>query len=49
MTELAINGGEKVTSTPFPMWPSFEESTIQRAMEPLRTGKVNYWTGSVGK
>lgn len=48
MSELAINGGTKVNSTPFPMWPSFEESTIQKAMEPLRAGKVNYWTGPVG-
>jgi len=31
------------------MWPSFEESTIQKAMEPLRSGKVNYWTGPVGQ
>ena len=26
----------------------FEEETIQAAMEPLRTGKVNYWTGTEG-
>jgi dTDP-4-amino-4,6-dideoxygalactose transaminase len=30
------------------MWPSFQESTIRKAMEPLRTGKVNYWTGKAG-
>ena len=30
------------------MWPAFEEETIQAAMEPLRTGKVNYWTGTEG-
>lgn len=30
------------------MWPQFAEATIAAAMEPLRSGKVNYWTGSVG-
>lgn len=45
---LAINGGTKVWNNGFPTWPSFSEETIQAAMEPLRTGKVNYWTGSIG-
>lgn len=49
MSILAINGGEKVFNGKFPMWPSFEESTIQKAMEPLRSGLVNYWTGKVGQ
>lgn len=49
MAELAINGGQKVFGGKFPMWPSFEESTIQKAMEPLRSGLVNYWTGKVGQ
>lgn len=49
MSELAINGGSKVFDGDFPMWPSFEESTIQKAMEPLRAGKVNYWTGPIGQ
>ena len=51
MTELKIawEGGPRVWNDNFPMWPSFEESTIQKAMEPLRSGKVNYWTGPVGQ
>ncbi|MFA7230622.1 MAG: DegT/DnrJ/EryC1/StrS family aminotransferase [Victivallaceae bacterium] len=49
MSELAIKGGAKVFNGEFPMWPSFEESTIQKAMEPLRAGKVNYWTGPIGQ
>jgi dTDP-4-amino-4,6-dideoxygalactose transaminase len=49
MSKLAINGGEKIFNGDFPMWPSFEESTIDKAMEPLRSGKVNYWTGPVGQ
>lgn len=46
--ELAVNGGEKVSNEPFPPWPWFAEDTIQAAMEPLKTGEVNYWTGHLG-
>lgn len=46
--KLAIDGGSPVNSQPFPPWPYFTEDMIQAAMEPLRTGKVNYWTGKVG-
>ena len=46
--KLAIDGGSPVCSEKWPAWPSFEESTVQAAMEPLRTGKVNYWTGPKG-
>jgi len=46
--KLAIEGGEVINKVAFPRWPSFEETTIQKAMEPLRTGKVNYWTGEMG-
>ncbi len=45
---LAIDGGKPLNAEKFPMWPSFEASTIEKAMEPLRSGKVNYWTGGVG-
>jgi len=46
--KLAIDGGAPVCSEQFPPWPYFTEEMIQAAMEPLRTGKVNYWTGSIG-
>jgi len=46
--ELAINGGKPVIQGPLPKWPWFDDATIQAAMEPLRTGKVNYWTGPAG-
>jgi len=46
--DLAINGGKPVIQEPLPKWPWFDEETIQAAMEPLRTGKVNYWTGPLG-
>ena len=46
--QLALNGGTPVTTEPFPPWPWFDEETIEAAIEPLRTGKVNYWTGEIG-
>ena len=46
--KLGIDGGKKLNTKPFPMWPAFQESTAKAAMEPLRTGKVNYWTGPKG-
>ena len=46
--KLAIQGGAKTLEGPLPMWPAFDEKTIAAAVEPLRTGKVNYWTGSKG-
>jgi dTDP-4-amino-4,6-dideoxygalactose transaminase len=30
------------------MWPVFAEETFKDVLEPLRTGKVNYWTGKKG-
>jgi len=48
-SDLAIDGGKPVTKEPFPMWPQFQKSTIKKAMRPLETGKVNYWTGTDGK
>jgi len=46
--ELAINGGKPVCAEPFPPWPWFSEEIISAAMEPLKAGKVNYWTGDLG-
>jgi len=45
---LAINGGTAVIGEPLPGWPWFDEETIKFAMEPLQSGKVNYWTGKLG-
>ena len=48
--KLAIEGGKAVgEGVTFPGWPSFSEETIKAAMEPLKTGKVNYWTGPKGQ
>ena len=45
---LAVDGGTPTITKPLPTWPWFDEDTIQAAMEPLKSGKVNYWTGPVG-
>lgn len=46
--ELALNGGRPVVGEDLPKWPWFNEETIAAATGPLRTGKVNYWTGPLG-
>ncbi|MHC4873200.1 MAG: DegT/DnrJ/EryC1/StrS family aminotransferase [Planctomycetota bacterium] len=46
--KIAIEGGKKVNSKAFPMWPAFSAETIKKAGECLKTGKVNYWTGDLG-
>lgn len=35
-------------SMAFPPWPQFSAETIEAVAEPLKTGKVNYWTGKRG-
>jgi dTDP-4-amino-4,6-dideoxygalactose transaminase len=46
--KLAITGGEPAIEKTLPGWPQFTEEIIEAAVEPLKTGKVNYWTGKVG-
>lgn len=46
---LAINGGSKITTDPFPAWPSMSEKGIEKVAEVLRSGQVNYWTGPLGQ
>jgi dTDP-4-amino-4,6-dideoxygalactose transaminase len=47
--KLAIDGGEPTVKGPLPGWPFFDEETIEAATAPLRSGKVNYWTGDIGR
>lgn len=47
-SDLAINGGPKSVAGPLPHWPAFDDSTVAAVSEPLKTGKVNYWTGPKG-
>ena len=46
--ELALHGGPKTATGPFPPWPQFSERTLVDAVEPLRTGRVASWSGPRG-
>ena len=46
--KLAINGGPKTVTSTKINWPQFDENTIKAVENVLRSGKVNYWTGSKG-
>ncbi|UCF35582.1 MAG: DegT/DnrJ/EryC1/StrS family aminotransferase [Acidobacteriota bacterium] len=45
---LAVDGGPRSITGPLPKWPSFDDQTIQAVVEPLKSGRVNYWTGEMG-
>ncbi len=45
----AINGGTPIRNSPFAPWPYFPQDEIEAATAPLRSGKVNYWTGTEGR
>lgn len=47
--ELAVDGGPPVRTEPFPPWPSIAEDEIAAAVEVLRSGRINYWTGEEGR
>ena len=46
---LAIDGGTPVRDEAWPAWPVFEEDERDAAAEVLASGRVNYWTGTVGR
>jgi len=46
--KLAIYGGPKTVTSKMVSWPNFSEEAINAVEEVLRSGKVNYWTGSKG-
>lgn len=48
MIKLAIHGGPKTVTTVKIGWPNFDENAIGAVEQVLRSGKVNYWTGSKG-
>lgn len=47
--KLAIEGGNKTRSAAMPAWPHFAEDEIEAVRAVLASGKVNYWTGPLGK
>ncbi|HUW60849.1 MAG TPA: DegT/DnrJ/EryC1/StrS family aminotransferase [Candidatus Bathyarchaeia archaeon] len=46
--KLAIDGGKKSVEGPLPPWPCLDEAAVSAVADTLRSGKVNYWTGSRG-
>jgi hypothetical protein len=48
-TRLAIDGGTPVRTEPFPPWPYFEPDEIDAVTAVLRSGRVNYHTGTEGR
>jgi dTDP-4-amino-4,6-dideoxygalactose transaminase len=49
MTKRALNSCFPFRKTPFPPWPFYASDEISSAMAALQSGKVNYWTGDVGR
>ena len=45
--EVVMNGAG-IEEIGFPMWPQFAPETLKDVLEPIKNGKVNYWTGPVG-
>ena len=45
--EIVMNGAG-IAELGFPMWPQFAPETVEAVQEPIRNGKVNYWTGTKG-
>ncbi|MDD2367087.1 MAG: DegT/DnrJ/EryC1/StrS aminotransferase family protein [Desulfuromonadaceae bacterium] len=49
INKLAIDGGKPLRTTPFAPWPYFADDEIEAVTSLLRSGKVNYWTGTEGR
>lgn len=46
--EKVVMNGAGIEEIGFPMWPQFAPETYEDVLEPLKTGKVSYWTGKKG-
>jgi dTDP-4-amino-4,6-dideoxygalactose transaminase len=46
---LAADGGTPVRSAPMPAWPSPSEAQVEAVTAVLRSGRINYWTGTEGR
>ncbi|MBQ8605158.1 MAG: DegT/DnrJ/EryC1/StrS family aminotransferase [Clostridia bacterium] len=40
--------GSGIEEIGFPGWPKFAPETLEDVLEPIKTGKVSYWTGTKG-
>ena len=45
--EIVMNGAG-IEEIGFPMWPQFDPKSLEEIVEPLKNGKVSYWTGKKG-
>jgi len=45
--EIVMNGAG-IEEIGFPMWPQFAPETANDILEPIKNGKVSYWTGTKG-
>jgi len=43
-----VMNGAGIEELGFPMWPQFAKETLEDIQEPIKNGKVNYWTGPKG-
>lgn len=48
MPEEKVMNGAGIADIGFPMWPQFAPETLHDVLEPLKNGKVSYWTGTKG-
>lgn len=48
MKNETVMNGAGITEVGFPMWPQFAPETLVDVLEPIKNGKVNYWTGTKG-
>jgi hypothetical protein len=48
-SSIALLGGAPVRRAPFAPWPHFSEEDIEASAAVLRSGRVNYWTGTEGR
>lgn len=46
---LAIDGGSPLRTAPLPSWPAPSEDVATAVAEVVRSGRINYWTGAVGR
>jgi len=47
--KLALEGGPKAVKNTLAGWPRFDQNAIDKVVGVLKSGKVNYWTGPLGR
>ena len=49
LSQTSPSNPSRLSYLPFAPWPHFEADEIEAALAPLKTGRVNYWTGDEGR